>query len=152
MTTMIPVNAAGIALLVVALVLFVTDIYSPTHGILTTGGIVAFFLGLLLLFNHAAPGFRLSLGYIVFATAATALFFVFVVAAGLRAQRLPVRAGRETMLGKVVPAMQRMDANSGKVFIEGEYWNAVSDQTVEQNQPVEVVGIEGLTLIVKPKT
>ena len=152
MSTILPVNVAGVVLIVLAVILFVTDIYAPTHGVLTTGGIVAFFLGLLMLFNHAGMGFQLPLAYIIFATAVTAAFFLFVIGAGLRAQRLPVRAGRETMLGKTVPALQRIDVNGGKVFVEGEYWNAVSEQPVEKDQLVEIVGIEGLTLKVKPKT
>jgi membrane-bound serine protease (ClpP class) len=69
----------------------------------------------------------------------------------VRAQSLPVRAGRETMLGKVVPALDRIDAGGGKVFVEGEYWNAVSEVGVEKDQPVEIVGIDGLVLKVKPK-
>jgi membrane-bound serine protease (ClpP class) len=152
MATILPVNVAGVALIVLAVALFVVDIYAPTHGVLTTGGIVAFFLGALMLFNRSGPGFHLSLAYIVPATAVTALFFLFVVGAGLRAQRLPVRAGRETMLGKVVPVLERIDTRGGRVFVEGESWNAVSDVAVEKDLPVEIVGIEGLTLKVKPKT
>ena len=98
-----PVNIAGLALIGLAVILFIMDIYAPTHGVLTFGGIIAFFLGALMLFNRADPAFRLSLGYIIPATLVTAAFFVFVVGAGLRAQFLPVRAGRETMLGKTVP-------------------------------------------------
>ena len=71
--------------------------------------------------------------------------------AGLRAQFLPVRAGRETMLGKTVPALARIDAAGGKVFVEGEYWNAVSEVPIEPGQPVEIVAVDGLTLKVKPK-
>jgi membrane-bound serine protease (ClpP class) len=62
-----------------------------------------------------------------------------------------VRSGKETMLGKTTSALSRIDRNSGKVFIEGEYWNAVSDIPVEPGQPVEIVGLSGLTLKVKPK-
>jgi membrane-bound serine protease (ClpP class) len=152
MAMILPVNVAGLALIILAVVLFVIDLYAPTHGVLTAGGVIAFFLGVLMLFNRAVPGFRLPLGWIVFATAATALFFVFVVGAGLRAQRLPVRAGREAMLGKVVPALEHIDAKGGRVFVEGEYWNAVSEAKIEKDQPVEIVAVEGLTLKVKPKT
>ena len=152
MSTILPVSVAGVALIVLAVCLFLVDLYSPTHGVLTTGGIVAFFLGVLMLFNRSGPGFRLSLVWIIGATVLTALFFLFMVGAGLRAQRLLVRAGRETMLGKVVPALDRIYPGGGKVFVEGEYWNAVSDVSVEKDQPVEIVGIQGLTLKVKPKT
>jgi membrane-bound serine protease (ClpP class) len=152
MSTILPVNVAGVVLVILALALFAVDIYSPTHGVLTAGGVVAFFLGALMLFNRSGPGFQLSLTWIIPATLVTALFFLFVAGAGLRAQRLPVRAGWETMRGRVVPALNRIDARSGRVFIEGEYWNAVSNVVIEKDQPVEVVGIDGLTLKVKPKT
>jgi membrane-bound serine protease (ClpP class) len=151
MAAILPVNLAGVALIVLAIGLFITDIYAPTHGVLTVGGIASFFLGALMLFDRADPAFRLSLSIIIPATVVTALFFIAIVGAGLRAQLLPVRAGRETMLGKVTPALARIDASGGKVFIEGEYWNAVSETVVEKGQPVEVVGFEGLTLKVKPR-
>jgi membrane-bound serine protease (ClpP class) len=151
MSAVLPVNFAGVALILLALVLFIIDLYAPTHGVLTAGGVLSFFLGALMLFNHAGPAFQLSLAYIIPATLTTALFFLFVVRAGVRAQSLPVRAGRETMLGKVVPALDRIDAGGGKVFVEGEYWNAVSEVGVEKDQPVEIVGIDGLVLKVKPK-
>lgn len=152
MSSILPVNIAGLAFILLAVGLFIADIYAPTHGVLTAGGVVSFFLGALMLFGHAGPALRLSLSIIIPATVVTAAFFIFVVGAGLRAQWLPVRAGRETMLGKVVPAVARIDASGGKVFVEGEYWNAVSDAVIEKDQPVEIVGVEGLTLKVKPKT
>jgi membrane-bound serine protease (ClpP class) len=152
MSAILPINAAGLALMALAVILFMVDIYAPTHGVLTFGGIVAFFLGALMLFDRSEPGFRLSLAYIIPATALTAAFFFFIVGAGVRAQLLPVRAGKETMLGKVVPASARIDAGGGKVFVEGEYWNAVSDAPIEPGQPVEIVSINGLTLKVSLKT
>jgi len=151
MAAILPVNLAGVALIVLAIGLFIVDIYTPTHGVLTVGGIVAFFFGALMLFDRANPAFRLSLSIIIPATVVTALFFIAIVGAGLRAQFLPVRAGRETMVGKVTPALARIDASSGKVFIEGEYWNAVSETVVEKGQPVEIVAFDGLTLKVIPK-
>ena len=152
MAAILPVNLAGVALMALAIGLFIADVYAPTHGVLTVGGIVSFFLGALMLFDRADPAFRLSLTIIIPATVVTAAFFIAIVGAGLRAQFLPVRAGRETMLGKVTPALTRIDAAGGKVFIEGEYWSAVSATVVETGQPVEVVGFDGLTLKVKPKT
>lgn len=151
MGSILPVNLAGVALIGLAIFLFITDIFAPTHGVLTFGGIIAFFLGALMLFNRAEPAFRLSLAYIIPATLVTAAFFIFIVGAGLRAQFLPSRTGKEAMLGKTTAAIAHIDAHSGKVFVEGEYWNAISDAPVEPGQPVEIIGIEGLTLKVKPK-
>jgi membrane-bound serine protease (ClpP class) len=151
LTAILPINATGLVLIALAMILFIIDVYAPTHGILTGGGILAFFLGALMLFNRADPAFHLSLSYIIPGTAITALFFMFAVGAGVRAQRLPVRAGRETMLGKVTPATERIDATGGRVFVEGEWWNAVSETPIESGQPVEIVAIDGLKLKVKPK-
>jgi membrane-bound serine protease (ClpP class) len=150
MAAALPVNAAGVALIALSIALFLIDVFAPTHGVLTAGGIISFFLGALLLFDRAEPLFRLSLYYIIPATAITALFFLFVVAAGLKAQFLPVRAGTETMLGKVTPALGPISAAGGKVFIEGEYWNAVSDVPIEAGRPVKIIAIGGLTLKVAP--
>jgi membrane-bound serine protease (ClpP class) len=151
MAAILPVNAAGLALLALALVLFVVDLFAPTHGILTFGGVISFFLGGLMLFHGADPAFRLSLAYLIPATILTAAFFIWVAGAGLRAQLLPVRVGKETLVGKCVPALERIQAGGGRIFVDGEYWNAVSDTPVEPGQSVEVIGISGLTLKVKPK-
>ena len=151
MSAKLPVNVAGVMLILLAVVLFIIDIFAPTHGVLTGGGIIAFFLGALMLFNHAPTGYHLPMSWIISATLVTAAFFVFVVGKGIRAQFNPVRAGKETMLGRTVNAISRIDSQGGRVFIEGENWNAVSETPVEAGQPVEVTGIEGLTLKVKPK-
>jgi len=152
MAAILPVNIAGLALIVLAILLFIADIYAASHGVLTAGGIIAFLLGAVMLFNKAEPGFRLALAYIIPGVVVTALFFIFVVGAGLRAQFWPVRAGREAMIGEIGRAISRIDANGGKVFVEGEYWNAVSDTPIESGQPVEIVAITGLLLKVKPKS
>jgi membrane-bound serine protease (ClpP class) len=151
MSAILPINAAGLALMGLAVALFIGDIFAPTHGVLTTGGIIAFFLGALMLFNRSDAAFRLSLAYIIPATIVTAAFFAFVVGKGVRAQFLPVRSGKETMLGKTAPALARIDAGTGKVFVEGEYWNATSDVPIEVGQPVVITAVDGLTLRVKPK-
>jgi membrane-bound serine protease (ClpP class) len=151
MSAILPVNVTGLVLIALAIALFITDVFATTHGVLTAGGILSFFLGALMLFSDAGPGFGLSLFWIIPATVVTALFFVFVVGKGIGAQFKPVRAGTETMLGQTVNALSRIDPAGGKVFIEGEHWNAVSETPVEAGQPVEIVSINGLTLKVKPK-
>jgi len=151
MAAILPVNVAGLAFIGLAFALFIADVFAPTHGVLTAGGAISFLLGALMLFNNAEPGFQLSLWFILPGVVLTALFFAFIVGAGLRAQSLPVRAGCETMLGKTAVSLTRIDASSGKVFIEGEYWNAVSEAPVEPGQAIEIVAVEGLTLRVKPK-
>ncbi len=78
-------------------------------------------------------------------------FFVFVIGKGLSAQRLPVKVGVETMLGKIVPALTPIDSHGGRIFIEGENWSAASDHSIEKGQLVEITAVEGLTLKVTSK-
>jgi membrane-bound serine protease (ClpP class) len=151
MSAILPVNVTGIVLIGLAVALFITDAFATTHGVLTAGGIVSFFLGSLMLFSNAGPGYGLSLRWIIPATVFTAAFFIFVVGKGIRAQFKPARSGVEMMIGRTVNALSRIDTSGGRVFIEGENWNAVSQTPVETGQLAEVIGIDGLTLKVKPK-
>jgi membrane-bound serine protease (ClpP class) len=151
LASVLPINAAGLAMIVVAVLLFIIDVFAPTHGILTAGGLVAFFLGTMMLFDRGEPFLRLSLAWTLPATVVTGLFFTFIVGAGLRAQRLPARAGAETLIGGRARALERIDAAGGRLFLEGEYWRAVAAEPIEVGRTVEVVAREGLTLRVKPE-
>ena len=151
LAAILPVNVTGLALIALALMLFIFDAYAPTHGVLTVGGIISFLIGSLMLFNRADPLFRLSLNYIIPATLVTAAFFVFVIGKGLRAQLLPVRAGAETMVGKKVTTLTPIDSRGGRIFVEGEYWNAVSDTPIGKGEVVEIAAVQGLTLKVNPE-
>jgi membrane-bound serine protease (ClpP class) len=152
LASILPMNAAGLALVGVATALFCIDLFAPSHGLLTLGGIVAFGLGVFMLFDRGEPYLRLSLAWILPATAATALFFIFVAGAGIRAQRQPARTGAATMIGRTATAVEPIDAGGGRVFIEGEYWNAVSQEPLQAGQGAEIVAMEGLTLRVRPAT
>ena len=146
LASVLPVNAAGLALVGLAGILFVVDIFAPTHGLLTAGGIAAFALGALLLFDRGDPAFSLSLRLVVPGILVTAAFFGLVVGKGLRAQRLPARTGAEAMIGQGVRALGPVDRDGGKVLLDGEIWNAVADEPVAAGEAVVVLGLEGLTL------
>jgi membrane-bound serine protease (ClpP class) len=152
MSAILPVNIAGLVLIGLAVLLFITDTFATTHGVLTTGGIIAFFLGALMLFNHASPGYELSLRWVMAGTLLTAAFFILIVSKGLGAQLRPAQSGVQTMIGRTAPAQSRIDSSGGQVFIEGELWRAVSEVPVESGHPVEITALEGLTLKVKPKS
>lgn len=130
----------------------IIDVFALARGMLTGGAIAAFLIGALLFFDHSDPLFHLMRGCIIEGVILWAASFVFGIAQGLRAQRLPVKVGIETMLGKTVNALTPINAREGKVFIEGEYWNATSDMPVEKGQPVQITGVEGLTVKVEPET
>ena len=151
LAAILPVNVAGLVLIALAFALFIFDVYTPTHGVLTVGGIAAFLIGSLMLFNRADPLFRLSLGFIIPATLVTAAFFVFVIGKGLRAQLLPVKVGKETLIGRTVTALTPIDSRNGRIFVEGEYWNAISDAPIEKGEEAEITAVQGLTIKLKRK-
>jgi membrane-bound serine protease (ClpP class) len=151
LAAVLPVNVTGLVLIALALMLFIFDVYATTHGVLTVGGIIAFLIGSLMLFNRADPLFRLSLNYIIPATLTTAAFFIFIVGKGLRAQLLPVKVGKETLIGKTVTALTPIDSRSGRIFVEGEYWNAVSDMPIEKDEQAQIAAVQGLTVKLQPK-
>jgi membrane-bound serine protease (ClpP class) len=151
LAAILPVNVAGLALIALALMLFIFDVYTPTHGVLTVGGIVSFLIGSLMLFDRADPLFRLSLTYIVPATLVTAAFFIFIIGKGLRAQLLPVKVGTETLVGKTVTALTPIDSRGGWIFVDGEYWNAVSDVTLKKDEQAQIAAVQGLTVKLKSK-
>ncbi len=135
--TILPVDTTGSLLFALAVALFVIDVFALAHGMLTGVGIAAFLIGGLVFFDRSDPLFRLLRGCIIEGVIVWAASFAFGVAQGLRAQRLPVKAGTETMLGKTVNALTPINARDGKVFIEDEYWNATSDTPIEKGQPVQ---------------
>jgi membrane-bound serine protease (ClpP class) len=154
MASILPVDSTESLLFALAVALFVIDVFALAHGILilTGGGLAAFLIGALVIFDRSDPLFRLLRGCIIEGVILWAASFAFGIAQGLRAQRLPVKVGTETMLGKTVNALTPINARDGKVFVEGEYWNATSDTPVEKGQPVQITALEGLTIKVKPET
>lgn len=147
--SVLPVNYAGLALLLLALILFIAEIKVVSHGLLTVGGVVAMVLGALMLFKTAEPALRVSLEVIVsLALFAIALvgFLTFMV---YRARQAPVRTGLEGLIHEIGTARSAI-APRGKVFVHGEIWEAVSDEPVAPGEPVEVVAVRNLTLAVRP--
>jgi membrane-bound serine protease (ClpP class) len=151
MSAVLPINIAGILLILVAVGLFIAEVFTPSFGVLTAAGLASFLVGGLMLFDRAVSGFRLPLGFVITTAVLTAGFFLFVVGAGLKAQRLPVRAGKETLIGRTSTANTPIDSAQGKIYVEGELWSAISEAPIAEGEPVEVVGSEGLTLKVKQK-
>lgn len=146
----VPVNLAGLALVVLALVLFIADVFAPSHGILTVGGIAAFFLGSMMMFNYADPMMRLSLWLIIPATLLTAAFFLLAIGAGLRAQLKPAQTGTQSMIGRTAIAITELGSRGGRVMIEGEYWDATCGAAVPAGGQVRIVSVNGLRLTVDP--
>jgi membrane-bound serine protease (ClpP class) len=146
--SVLPVNYAGLALILLAIVFFVAEIKVQSHGILAAGGVLALVLGSLILFRGGG-GSQVSIGVIAAATLVTAGFFLFVIGAGLRAQRRGVMTGAGGLIGKRGVVVERL-ALDGRVRLGDEYWNAVSSQPLDAGREVEVIGVDGLLLTVRP--
>lgn len=146
---MVPVNYAGLLFILLSFLLFVADLKMPTHGILTAGGLISLLLGAMILLSSATPYFAINWPAILTAIAATAAFFTFAISKAARAQRRRVTTGREGMIGSVGVAKTPL-APSGMVFVHGENWEAMAeDGNVELGQRVQVVGLNGLCLVVR---
>ena len=147
---LLPVNYAGLGLILLAIVLFALEIKIPSGGALTVGGIIAMTIGSIMLIDSPLPFMRVSLSVIVPAVLFTALFFLFVVGVGLRAQRKQVATGPSGIRGEVGVAKTDIDSE-GSVFVHGEHWNAHSAVPIAKGSKVKVVAVDGLRLEVAPE-
>ncbi len=146
----LPTNYAGVALILLGLVLFVAEAYVPGLGLLTLGGSVCMILGSLLLFDSSVPVMRVSWPLILSFTGSTAGITIFLVRAVVSAHRRKALGGQEGLLGTKGEVQKTISAGQeGKVFVHGELWNAVADQTIKKGARIEVTAVDGMTLTVK---
>jgi membrane-bound serine protease (ClpP class) len=141
----IPVNYAGVLLILLAIVLFIAEAMVTSYGILAMGGIVAMFLGSLMLFESPLPYLRASMQVIIPTVLVTAGLFIVAITFAVRAQFRRAVTGAEDMIGQIGEAKSRI-APSGKVFVAGEYWNAESEDVIEEGEKIKVTAIEGMKL------
>ncbi len=150
MNTM-PVNYAGIGLIIFGIILFLLEIKIISHGMLTVGGIASVLLGSLILFR-ASPTenfVALSRALVFGVTGITALFFLFIVGMGLKAQQLKPSTGVESLIGKFGQTMETLQP-FGRVSVNGEIWKAESlSGEINENKKIVVKGIKSLTLYVE---
>ena len=144
----LPVNTGALALIVLGVALLVAEAFLPTFGVVGVGGLVAFLLGSLFLFD--SPGDEVQVARVIIVGAGGGLAAFILVVGGLVAGRrnIPARLGAEGMIGAVGTARDRL-APAGTVLIQGEYWTAETDEAIEAGAPVEVTGVEGLRLRVR---
>jgi membrane-bound serine protease (ClpP class) len=145
---LLPIDYAGVALVVFGLALMATEAFLPAFGAFAVGGGAAFVLGSLMMFDN--PGFRPSLTLIGIATATCMGLFGIVLAALLRARRRPVVTGDAAMTGAVGHALA-WSGREGEVLVHGERWHARSDVPLQTGDAIRVRHREGLVLLVRPK-
>ncbi len=145
----LPVNYAGVLLILLALILFIAEIKIPSYGLLTVGGVLSMVLGSIMLFKGSMPFFQISWKVIAFATIITALFFLFVIGLGIRAQRRKPVTGNEGLLGEVGKAVDDFIKGSGRVSVHGEIWEATSSDKIKKGDEVTVLTVKNLKITVK---
>jgi membrane-bound serine protease (ClpP class) len=152
----IPVNWFGIVFVLTAFVLFILDVKAPTHGALTTAGIVSFIVGALVLFNSpiTPPSMRIPVPLVVGVGVAFGVLFFGIMLLALRVRHAPVITGEEVLVGKTGTARTSVDAMGGQVQLLSELWSAESadgSEKIRKGDEVEVVEVKGIRLKVRKK-
>jgi len=148
---MLPVNYAGILLIVLAIGLFIGEVLTTTFGIFTAGGVVALVIGSLIMFQGASPVFRIDPWLIATVTITITGVLSFVIHRAISAHRKQAKTGREDLIGKTATVKIALKPE-GTVFFKGERWNAVSeDDEIKPGEEVVINRVDGLTLYVNKK-
>lgn len=146
---LLPINYAGVALLLLGIVLMTAEAFVPSFGVLGIGGVVGFALGSLLLFDRRVPGLTLAWPVVAAATAVSAGFLIIAMAAAFRAHGRSVVTGDTALVGSPGEVLE-WQGSGGLVRVHGERWTARSLSPLARRQAIRVVGRERLTLIVEP--
>ncbi|MEJ2371277.1 MAG: NfeD family protein [Gemmatimonadales bacterium] len=147
----LPVNYAGLALLALGIMFMLAEVFVPSFGALGFGGVIAFVIGSIILFDKEGTGYAVSLPLILSLSVISAGFFLFIVGAAVKARQRPVVSGQEELLhstGEVIDGF----AGRGRIRVHGEIWRAESAVPLQRGDRVRVVGVDGLVLKVRPET
>jgi len=145
----LPVNYAGLALLALGIIFMLAEVFVPSFGALGIGGLIAFVIGSIILFDEEGTDYAVSLPLIATLSVTTAGFFLFVVGAAVKARNRPVVSGMEELLGATGEVIEDF-AGKGRIRIHGEIWWAESAVPLHGGDKVRVDSIEGLVLRVHP--
>jgi membrane-bound serine protease (ClpP class) len=146
----LPINITGLLLLILGVIFFILEVLTPTYGPLTIGGIISMLIGSSMLINtDTAPFLKISWVVIISAVASTAAFFLFALGMAFRTMRKKSVTGKQGLIGEITTAKTKIDQDSGTVFLQGEIWNATSNEKIQKGGKVKVVDVDGLTLKVE---
>ena len=146
---MLPVNYAGLGLIVLGIILIIAEVMAPSFGALGFGGIIAIVIGSVILIDTDVPGFGVSRPLIGSIAALASLGLLAIIWFAVRARGRPVVSGREELLGAGGVALEDFD-EEGHVYVHSERWNAITEAPLRADQAVVVTGLDGLTLKVRP--
>ncbi|WJW76413.1 nodulation protein NfeD [Thiohalobacter sp. IOR34] len=146
----LPINYAGLALILLGIALMVAEAFAPSFGALGIGGVAAFVIGSLILIDTEVPGFGISLPLIAAFALLSAGLFVIILGMAIKARRRPVVTGQEEMVGSVAEVLEDFDER-GRVRAHSELWQARTSTPLRKGQRVRITGMDGLTLWVVPE-
>jgi membrane-bound serine protease (ClpP class) len=146
----LPINHAGIALIIFGLILFIAEIKVISHGLLSLGGVISLFLGSLLLFDSPEPALRVALKVMIPSLIIVSAFFIFVVSLVVKAQMKKKHTGPDELIGTEGVAVTTVH-EIGKTLILGEYWNSWSEQPIAAGKKVIVERVDGMKIKVTEK-
>jgi len=139
----LPINYAGLALMFLAIILFILELKVTSHGGLAIGGVISLFLGSLMLIDSEVPYMKISLSVIIPVVIATAGFFIFAIYFALKAQNRKVTTGDAGLVGEIA-TVKEMVNGKGTVFVHGEYWQALGTEDFPVGSRVKVISVEGI--------
>jgi len=145
----LPVNYAGLLLIILSIILFILEVKIVSHGVLTIGGIIAMIIGSLMLFESPVPFMKLSLSLVLPAAIVTALFFTFTLSLAYKAYRRRPVTGSEGLMGVEGVANTDITKDGGMVLLHGERWIAYSAEPIAKGERIIVEAVSGLRVKVK---
>jgi membrane-bound serine protease (ClpP class) len=146
----LPVNYAGILLIVLGIIFFILELKITSYGLLTVAALFCYTLGSIMLFHHAPKYLRLSWTTLITTLTFISLFFIGVLSLVVKAQRTKIKSGLEALIGERGKALTDiLPGKTGKVFVHGELWNAESEEEIKKDEKIEVIRVEGLKLWVR---
>jgi membrane-bound serine protease (ClpP class) len=145
----LPVNYAGLALIIVGVALIVAEAYAPSFGALGLGGITAFVFGAIIMFDTAIPGFGISIAFVIGIAVVFAVLVIWLLSFLLRLRRRGGVSGTDSIVGGIATVLEDF-SETGMVWLEGEAWQAHSTVPVTAHEKVVVRTIDGLVLNVEP--
>jgi membrane-bound serine protease (ClpP class) len=153
----LPVNYAGLALILLGIGFMVAEVFVQSFGALGIGGVIAFVIGSVMLFNTSTPGYGVSIALILSLGAVSALFFITIAAMAVKARMRPVVSGREEMIGLSGKASGAFEADAhgryrGRVHAHGEIWQAEAAVPIADGASVRITAMDGLILTVQPES
>ena len=144
----LPINYAGLLLIVLGISLFIAEAFITSHGILGIGGTISMLLGSVMLINSSSPVLQISWAVIIPAVGISAVLFIITVTVAVRVYREKPTTGKEGMIG--MEALAKTDIHAdGQVFMRGEYWSAWSDEPIQKGERVTVTELDGLKVKVQ---